>query len=614
MLGQLEGVSKSNPFDTEVKYSNNISRSFVAGIDRAIGITGYITSQIGVENLLRFSGLAPTEEQKLKLAEMLGEKGKTIDLNRKLSIYSGELIKQSRQEMDRILAETKGSQFASNVAYEFATNFSPYSMALNVVGGGLGGGLSSKIIASTLVNQTKKKVLSIGAGIVASSITNGIDNVLIENQVSKAVYGKKLTGQEKLNYFGTGFVGGAIFDVGGFVLGRVLTKGMRFTVDELKSFKKAFDNSDINTKLKTKKFIKDTIDRFNSGKLKRSKVDEDISIKPKETKVKDIVDEALDNEILTQTNVGERVFEGKKAEEIIKKIISEDTIDDVKEFADLVSEEIGSESGIGVGFEPHTIEDDIIKTDIILEDVKIKAFADTITGRKTDYIKKATLSDKAVEFMQSYDKEILQDILDSNEKLIKSTKLLQEINDERADLITRKLELEEEMKQGLSIVTDKNSKKEIRKIYSKEIKDLENSINKNAEELNRLTEEISASNEFINRNMSDTEEYGVSDFLNELNSYQNEKDFIDTDELIKSFKDDNFINEMPKEKFVLNENKAIENDKLVEQIRNTESFKEDVLAGVRSDKEMLETLVDNFEKDEEFRSVFEELKSCMLGR
>ena len=66
MLGQLEGVSKSNPFDTEVKYSNNISRSFVAGIDRAIGITGYITSQIGVENLLRFSGLAPTEEQKLK--------------------------------------------------------------------------------------------------------------------------------------------------------------------------------------------------------------------------------------------------------------------------------------------------------------------------------------------------------------------------------------------------------------------------------------------------------------------------------------------------------------------------------------------------------------------
>lgn len=611
MLGQLEGVSKSNPFDTEVKYSNNLSRSFVAGIDRAIGITGYITSQIGVERLL---GIEPTEEQKAKFAELLGEKGKTIDLNRKLSVYSGELIKQSRLEMDRILAETKGSQFASNVAYEFATNFSPYSMALNVVGGGLGGGISSKIIASTLVNQTKKKVISIGAGIMVNSITNGIDNILIENQVSKAVYGKKLTGQEKLNYFGSGFAGGAIFDVGGFMLGRVITKGMKFTVDELKSFKKAFDNSDVNTKAKTKNFVKDTIDRFNSGKLKRSKVDEDISIKPKETKVKDIVDEALENEILTGANVGERVFEGKKAEELINKIINEDTIDDVAEFADLVSEEIGSESGIGVGFEPHTIEDDIINTDTILEDVKIKAFADKITGRKTDYIKKATLSDEAVNFVQSYDKEILQDILIANEKTINSSKLLQDINNERADLISKKIELEEEMKQGLSIVTDKKSRKEIRKMYSDEIIKLEKDIDKNAETLNKLTEEVSSGNDFINRNVSESEEYGITEFLNEINSYQNEKDFIDTDELIKSFKDDNFVNEKPKDNFILNESKALENDKLVEQIISTDSFKEDVVSGVRSDKEMLETLVDNFDKDQEFRSYFEELKSCMLGR
>lgn len=579
MYGQLDINTSSNAEESEVKYTNNLSRSAVYGLERMIGFTGLVTGYL-LQSANPFDYLLPKSKKQIEFEN----KDYVYNLGEQIKKYSFEQITKSRQDMDRMYKETKGSQFASEAVFEGVTALNPYSIMLNGFGNIATEKLATSVIANGFVNASKEAVVKIGSSALMNGVTNGIENTFIENSVNLGLYGKGLSLKDKAKYFAIGTASGIGFDLGLKMIAKGIDFGSAKTIDNMRNVKSWYDDLEVNEKNKVKKELIKKIDEY---------------IPDEKAKVTTTTKEFIND--YTELSKEDTV-------KVLKRIIGEDTNTD--SIDNRIEKEIfgnGEQSIQDFNIKEKSLAETIIDEDENLEDLYTKTYVDKIQGKETNYIKKIDLSSEAKEFLKNTNSNDLNGLMDSNTILVSNAIEKKDLMDKYMKSIYENQDLEDDMiKNGF----DYDYVKE----HLKESKSLESDIIARIEEIDKENE---YANNFINEiNDKIGGEYTAHNLLEELNSHKSIVDNIDEDLLFKSLNEEEYStridqNEIKKTNDRVEEH-SINSEEIINSFKENEEFKANIGSKIFVDEEDLINSLNKIDNDSEFQDILKEIKVCRI--
>jgi len=398
--------------EKEDERGQDLTQSFVNGLQSAFGLNAKnVGGVIDWSAMIVSSALNPmSDDNKYYKSFKNSSFGQYVDDIRN----SGKLIIADAEEKQKILLENNKGGLMTDLSFGIGQSLQPRTVAINIGGamlGGFGGGMLSQFVS----NPVTKASFKYGGAMLTEALTNGVDNVLIENDIKLSVYGRKLTPEERKEQFELGAIMGAGFFVFGDILGRS-AKGIKNLM-----VNKDVSLSSVYAKVKdidlssTSKFIDSVKSNKNKTEIKQSVKEIKTQISERLNALKTL--EQTD-EVISEINAGEETLNSLNS--LFKENLTPDELVEVEKVEN-------DNKAILERIQAQELE----KQTMLNE----KVFNDTVLGREKSYIKPYELSEFSKNFLKENDKEFVSEILQMNEKLI----------DDRIELKRKQLELDSEL-------------------------------------------------------------------------------------------------------------------------------------------------------------------------